>query len=138
MRSGLAVIMGLSLLVFSACNRGTDRTSAAPEDVQANRDAVLNEQRDHYVKSVQAKLDEMEAKFDGLEERAAAMEGPAKTEFQRGVDVLRAERDMVDAKLDHLREMSADTWTTMRNDVDGALSQLENSYQRLSASHEVK
>jgi hypothetical protein len=130
--------MGLSLLFFAACNRGTDRTSAAPEDVQANRDAVLNEQRDHYVTSVQAKLNEMEAKLDGLEERAGAMEGAAKTEFQKSVDALHAEKDMVEAKLDHLKEMGADSWTTMRSDVDGALSQLENSYQRVSAGHELK
>jgi hypothetical protein len=33
--------------------------------------------------------------------------------------------------------MSAEAWTNMRSGMDAALTDLENSYQQISASHEV-
>jgi len=132
MRSGLALIIGL-LLVFAGCERGTDRTSAAPED----RADALNEQRDHYVTSVEAKLAEVESKFDGLDERAAAMEGTTKTNFERSVEQLRAEKTLVEEKLDQLKDMPAESWMTMKSGVEAAMSHLENSYHQISSSHEL-
>ena len=80
----------------------------------------------------------MESKIDGLEERAAAMTGAAKSEFEAGIAKLRDQKKSVEEQLNHVEDMSVDAWTNMRGAVDSALQQLENSYQQFSATHEVK
>lgn len=69
------------LLVVPACNRtNSDRASAAPKDrTTATQD--LKQQRDDYVKTMEAKLDEFDKKISGLDERASAMKGDAKKDF---------------------------------------------------------
>ena len=70
MKIGYTALLGI-LLAVPACNRN-DR-----DRVRANGETVTTEQvraeRDQYVRSVEAKLDEFDKKFDGLGERAAAM-----------------------------------------------------------------
>ena len=68
------------LVVLPACNRNDrDRVRAAsPEKATTDQ---MKQERDDYVKSVDAKLAEFDQKFDGLDARAGAMAGPAKADF---------------------------------------------------------
>lgn len=130
----LSVFLAL-LLVVTACNRRDyGRASAAPEDRTANEDP--KQQRDDYVKGMEAKLDEFDKKISGLDERASAMKGDAKKDFTNAIDLLRDERKTVKKKLDDVRNVSVGSWTTMKDTVDMAMADLERSYEQVSASHE--
>jgi hypothetical protein len=96
----------------------------------------MKQQRDDYVKTVEAKLDEFDKKFDGLDERARAMSGTARTDLKKGVDALHDQRNEVSRRLDDLKSVSLDSWTTLKGGVDGGLADLEDSYQQVSASHD--
>lgn len=122
------------VLMAPACNRRTDdNVSAAPETATEQ----AKEQREAYIDSVEAKLDEFDHKFDGLDERAGTMKGAAKDSFDASVNGLRDQRKMVGEKLDDLKEVSVESWTTMKSAVDSALSGLERSYEQVSATHET-
>ena len=119
------------LLILPACNRD-ERVRAGGETTEQMKD-----QRDQYIRSIEAKLDEFDQKFDGLDARAAALSEPARAGFKNAVDSLRDQRRAVTRKLDDLRKVSLDSWQTLRGDVDNALAELENSYQKVSAAHET-
>lgn len=118
-------------LVFAACERGTTRTSAASEN-------GVEKERDRYIDTIKAKLDEMDKKIDGLEERKAAMKGNAKKQFDRDIERLRDQRSMVEQKLDDLKGVSDASWTNMKAAVDQAMADLEKSYEKVSATRNVR
>src|SRR5688572_14331019 len=132
MRIIYLTLVGL-LLILPGCKRDEgDRVRAGTATTEQ-----IQDQRDQYVRSVEAKLDEFDQKFDGLESRAAAATEPAKDSLNKAVDSLRAERRNVDQKLDDLKKVSVDSWTTMKSEVDMAVAALERSYERVSAGHET-
>jgi hypothetical protein len=121
------------LLILPACNRDdTDRVRAAGEMT----DTAQTEQRDQYIRSVEAKLDEFDQKFDGLEQRASSMSDRAKQSFQQNVERLRDQREMVEQKLHDLKEVRVESWMRLKGDVDAAMNNLEQQYQQISAAHE--
>lgn len=129
-----ATLLGV-LLIFPACNRSDrDRVRANGETVNTDQ---MRDERDRYVRSVEAKLDEFDQKFDGLNARASAMPKPAKQGFNDAVDSLREQRKDVARKLDDMKKVSIDSWMTLKGEVDTALINLERSYEQVSASHET-
>jgi len=92
----------------------------------------MKDERNAYVKSVDARLAEFDQKFDGLDARAKAMTGAAKTDFMNAVDRLRDERKGVASKLDDLKNVSIESWTTLKGEVDSALASLDRSYMQVS------
>ena len=121
-------------LLVAACNRNEPRsTQAASEDhTNANATDQMKAERDNYVKGIDASLSEIDQKFDGLNERAGAMTGAAKTDFQNAIDNLRDQRKVVASKLDDLKSVSVESWMTMKGEVDSALASLERSYDQVS------
>jgi len=132
------MVMGLLLLV-PACNRNEpSRVGAAPEErsTTANTEAQQRE-RDDYVKSVQAKLDEFDHKLDGLDARAAKMTGTAKDDLKNMVRQLRDQNKGIASQLDNVKNASPDAWPRAKADVDSAMAMLERSYQDISKKYEV-
>jgi hypothetical protein len=122
------------LLFLPACNR--DRVRAS-DDGTTTTTEEMKHQRDDYVRSVNAKLDEFDQKFDGLDARAAAMTGPAKRGFKDAVDSLRDQRKAVSRKLDDLKSVSIDSWMPLKGEVNAAMAGLERSYEQVSANYET-
>ena len=63
---------------------------------------------------------------------AGAMTGAAKTNFKHAIDGLRDQRKSVGAKLDDLKKVSIESWTTLKGEVDSALASLDRSYTEVS------
>jgi hypothetical protein len=117
-------------LLLPACNRADDDgVSAAPE----TRENLMEEQRDAYVETVEAKLDEFDQKFDGLEERAATMQGTTKQSFDNSIEQLREKRTHVAEKLDDMESVSADSWMSMKGQIDAELANLERAYDQVAS-----
>ena len=135
MKSFLGIVT-IGLLFLSACTRNEPRrTQAASEE----RNAQINQmkmERDDYVKSTDARLAEFDQKFDRLDERTSAMTGTTKTNFKDAVDRLRDERKAVGSKLDDLKKVNIESWTTMKGEVDAAVAHLDRSYTELSNAFE--
>jgi len=121
------------LLVLPACNR--DRVRASNDGTATKEE--MKQQRDEYVRSLNAKLNEFDQKFDGLDARAAALDGPAKKGFKDAVDSLRDQRKAVSKKLDDLKSVSVESWMTLKGEVDASVAALERSYEQVSANHET-
>jgi len=96
----------------------------------------MKQQRDDYVKAMEAKLDEFDQKIKGLEERASALNGAAKEDFKKSIDRLREQRNAVAKQLDDVKRVNVESWTTMKNKVDSAMADLEQSYEQISAKYE--
>jgi uncharacterized protein YukE len=121
------------LLILPACNRN-DRDRVRADTPTTDQ---LKQQRDDYTKSVEAKLAEFDQKFDGLDARAKAMNGRAKDDFQNAVDGLRAQRKTVSKKVDDLKNVSVDSWMTLKGEVDTAVADLDKSYEQVAAANET-
>src|SRR5262245_45668990 len=74
MKIPLSMLMGF-LLSVSACNRNEpSRVAAAPEQQSTNADTQAQQlELQNYVKSVQAKLEEYDKKFDGLDRKSTRL-----------------------------------------------------------------
>ncbi|HMF00773.1 MAG TPA: hypothetical protein VKK06_12875 [Terriglobia bacterium] len=127
----LTMLMGLLLLV-PACNRNEpSRVGAAPEERSTTANTEM-QQRDAYVKSMQAKLDEFDKKLDGLDARASSLSGPQKDDVNNMVNQLRDQRKSIASQLDNVKDASPEAWPQMKSNVDSQLAMLERSYQEVS------
>ena len=135
MKGALTLIFAI-LLFVPACNRSNTTGARADSEQESTAKANLDRQRDDYVKTVNAKLDEFDKKVDGLEERTATMKDATKQRFKNEISGLRDERKTVARKLDDLKKVSVDSWTSVKGEVDSGLTSLDRSYERVSAKYE--
>jgi uncharacterized protein YukE len=133
MKIPLSMVMGFLLLV-PACNRNEpSRVAAAPEQQSTNADTQAQQlELQNYVKSIQAKLQEYDKKFDGLEARVYTMGGTAKDEFKSVIEQLRDQKKGIASQLDNVKNAGPDSWRRLKPDVDSAMTKLERSYQDVS------
>jgi hypothetical protein len=121
------------LLIVPACNRNEPRTTqAAPEERANARNDQMKAERDAYVKTMEARLAEFDQKFDGLDKRADAMAGAAKTDFKRAIDGLRDQRKSVADKVNDAKKVSPESWTSLKSEIDSAMANLDRSYTEVS------
>jgi hypothetical protein len=116
-------LMFAVLLIIPACSRNE------PRSTQAASEQTL---RDDYVKSMDARLAEFDKKLDGLDERADALTGSAKSSSKSLISQLRDERKNVASKLDDLKGVNVESWSTMKGEVDSAMSGMEHAYDQVS------
>src|SRR5215510_4544732 len=124
------------LLIVPACNRNEPRNTQAASEERTNTVEQMKNERDAYVNSTEARLAEFDQKFDGLDERAGAMTGATKTNFKKAIEGLRDQQKAVASKLDDLKKVSIESWTTLRGEVDSALASLDRSYTQVSDMYE--
>src|SRR5262249_11950488 len=133
MKIPLSMVMGF-LLSVSACNRNEpSRVAAASEQQSTNADTQAQQlELQNYVKSTQAKLEECDKKFDGLEARVYTMGGTAKDDFKNVIEQLRDQKRGIASQLDNVKNAGLDSWRRLKPDVDSAMTKLERSYQDVS------
>ena len=139
MKLSLKILLATALLI-PACNRNEPRsTQAAPEErTNANANDQMKAQRDDYVTTMNARLDEFDKKVDGLNERSGAMKGTAKSNFKSAIDGLQDQRKEVAKKLDDLKSVNIESWQTLRGEVDSAMTGLDHSYDQVSQMFQTK
>jgi hypothetical protein len=121
-----------ALLIVPACSRNEPRSTQAASDQTADRQQQMKQQRDAYVKDMDARLSEFDKKFDGLDERAGALTGTAKSKSKDLISELRDERKNVASKLDDLKGVDVQSWTTLKGEVDSAMAGMEHAYDQVS------
>jgi hypothetical protein len=130
-RLPLRILMAV-LLIVPACNRNEPRiVQAAPEE-PTNAVEGMKTERNDYVEAIDNRLVEFEQQLDELDQRANAMTGTTKASFNKAIDCLRDKRKSVASKLDDLKKVKIESWTTLRGKVDSALDNLERCYTKVS------
>jgi len=124
------------LLIVPACKRNEPSRTQAASEARTSAVEQMKNERDVYVKSVDARLAEFDQKFDGLDKRAAAMTGATKTDFKNAIDGLRDQRKAVAAKLDDLKKVNVESWATLKGEVNSSLANLDRSYTKVSDMYE--
>jgi hypothetical protein len=123
------------LLIIPACNQNEPRSTQAAAE-RANAEEQMKNDRDAYMKSVDARLAEFDQKFDGLDERANAMTGETKTNFKIAVDGLRDQRKTVGSKLNDLEKVNIESWMPLKAEVDSAMAGLDRAYMQISDTYQ--
>jgi hypothetical protein len=134
------VILASLFLASTACQRTEEgRASAAAEMApDISRNAAMDQERDQYVDTMKARLDEMGKKIDGLEVRADAMKGSPRERLSTDIKLLRDQKQMVLDKLDYVEEVTPESWAKLKTYVDSDFLQLESSYENISARHDFR
>jgi hypothetical protein len=92
----------------------------------------MKNERDAYVKSMDARLAEFDKRVDGLDKRAGSLSGSAKSNSKGMISQLRDERKNVASKLDDLKGVDVESWPTMKGEVDSAMAGMEHAYDKVS------
>ena len=138
MRIPLSMVFGLLLLVPACSWNEPSRLEAASqeESTKANTEAQQRE-REEYLKSIQAKLDEYDKKFDSLDARVSKMNGTEKDDFKKMIQQLQDQKKRIATQLDSAKNASPGAWRVIKADVDSGLTKLERSYQDVSKKYEL-
>lgn len=133
MRVQLSLLFAV-LLMLPACGRNEPRSTQAASEPGPNASDQMKQERDDYVKEMEARLSEFDKKIDGLDQRADALSGTAKSNSKSLIDELRNEQKNVSSKLDDLKGVSVESWTTMKGEVDTAMAGMDHAYDQVSQS----
>jgi hypothetical protein len=114
-------------LLFGGCQRGA-RTSASPEEVS-------KAERQDYQALVQARLNEFDHRFDGLEARMKGLPEPDRQRLKTDIAELRDRKDALQHKFNDLKGVSVESWRDLKSSMDRGLDQLELAYNVVAANN---
>lgn len=98
-----------------------EETREAIEELRATEDERA---RGEYVTQVTEKLQEADLRVEQLEERADDLEGVPQAEVERQIEEIKTVRKRVETELDDLKSADLADWKAHQNDVDRAVSDL--------------
>jgi phage terminase small subunit len=95
----------------------------------------MSRERDAYEDRVEARLADMEHRFDGLEARMKGLDKAAQERLQVDIDELRDRKDALEQKVDDLHKVSDQSWMDVKASLDRDLDQLESAYDVVSSNN---
>ena len=139
------VLVGIVWMVVAGCGTSESNTPQesrfAEEKVQSGdkevvetSQASLQENRNEYVKIIEEKLSQLNENHAKLVDQAQATSG---TEVQvvldKTLDDLTKQGKEVQQQIDELKEVNVDDWLALQPDMNQALEELAQSYDRALA-----
>jgi len=124
MKTAMIGLLSVCLL-FGACQRSA-RTSASPEEMS-------KAERNDYQAMVQARLNEFDHRFDGLEARLKGLPAPDRERLKTDITELRDRKDALQHKFKDLKGVSIESWRDLKASMDRGLDQLELAYNVVAA-----
>jgi ElaB/YqjD/DUF883 family membrane-anchored ribosome-binding protein len=89
------------------------------------------DKKEEYRKKLEAQLKEWKARIDALEARGAKLGSEAKTELMREIGELRQRKGIVKEKWNELQKVSGDSWDSMKEGVEKAVTELKGALDRV-------
>ena len=133
-----SIVLGLLLFVAAYNWNEPSRVSAASEQQSTNENTKAQQrEREDAVKSIEAKFNEYDKKFDDLEARLSTVSGTDKEDFRKMIQQLRDQKKDIAAQFDSAKNASPDAWRLIKPDIDSRLAKLERSYQDASKKYEL-
>jgi hypothetical protein len=131
-RYSLVFALALSPLLLAACRgRSADGqavTEETREAVQAAKDYSQNQMRD-YQDNTETALKGFDRKIEELRVRAESSAANARGEIRAKITELREKKTAAQLKLDELKSSTKDAWGDVKEGMDGAMDDLEDSYK---------
>jgi len=93
----------------------------------------MSRERDAYEDRVDARLSDLEHRFDGLEARMKGMDKASQERLRVDIDELRDRRDALEQKVNDLHKVSDQSWMDVKASLDRDLEQLESAYNAVSS-----
>jgi hypothetical protein len=118
----------LSLCLFAGCERSGRTTRAGYEDPAL--------ERDRYEDRIEARLNEFEHRFDGLEARLEGFDEQSGDRLRLDLAELRDRKDMLEKKFNDLERVSDESWAAVRTSLDKSLDELEMAYNIVAAHND--
>jgi len=125
----LAISATLLPLVCNTNPSPTTDTNEKIKDAEKATAVAAKAKRDEFVRDIQKKLDEFDAKYKALEQRAVEAKGDAKKDLDEKVKVAKAKRDVVAKKLDELKAATHDRWEKTKEGVGSAFDDLKTVFE---------
>jgi len=124
MKTAMIGLLSVCLL-FGACQRSA-LTSASPEEMS-------KAERNDYQAMVQARLNEFDHRFDGLEARLKGLPETDRERLKTDITELRDRKDALQHKFKDLKGVSIESWRDLKASMDRGLDQLELAYNVVAA-----
>ena len=147
-RTSLTVLILAMSLVSFGCDKGKPSPSGSPaststgtaerkaaeakEKITGAVDATVTAaqaKRDEYARDMQKRLDQMDAKYEELKDRAAKAEGDARKDLDKKLAEAKVKRDAAAAKLEEVKTASADRWEKIKGGVGDAFDDLKKAFE---------
>ncbi len=125
----IGIVSFMAAALFSGCARNEEPKAMTPTAVVSS----LAADKDLYVTDVEAKITDYQTKIDELKTKAAAMNGSARDELSKKIELLTVENDEVKARLEVVKSASVNNWDDARLDTDAAVDELSSLYRDAAA-----
>jgi hypothetical protein len=128
-------ILSLALsatLMPLGCSTNPSPTPDANEKIKDAEKATVEAaraKRDEFVRDMQKKLDEFDAKYKELEQHAVEAKGDAKKDLGEKLKVAKTKRDVAAKKLDEVKAATHDRWEKIKEGVGSALDDLKTVFE---------
>jgi len=114
------------------------------QDTQEAMETVENytaDQKEQYITMINTKLKEYDMKIDDLMSKAASealgLKGQAKDNWEKSVATLGEKQDVVALKIDELKSAGSDSYEKAKSDVDSALNDLADAYDKILSQFDM-
>jgi uncharacterized coiled-coil DUF342 family protein len=91
------------------------------------------DKKEVYQEKIDARLAEWQAKIDEMRAKARQEEAEAKEEYLKQIEELEQKRSETLQKLEKLKAQGDVAWDDLKEGVNGALSELESSFQKIKS-----
>lgn len=91
------------------------------------------EKKEVYQEKIEARLAEWQAKIDEMRAKAKQEEAEAKEEYLKKINELETKRSETLQQLEKLKAEGGVAWEDLKEGIDGALSELEGSFQKIKS-----
>ena len=122
----LSIVLAAALVV--GCSSGSKKQAAAPPTPAERAMNQLAADRDAYVRSTQAKIDNMDAYANTLRAQSASTDRVRAKKMQNASEDLRSLLNDVRAELADVRASAPQNWVDEKRDVEKTLSRAETQY----------
>lgn len=103
------------------------------KEVAETQREVLEDQKELFRKKTGLRFDEFDTRMDVLRARAANAEEADKVNLNKEIDELEINKEAIHDKLDEMESVAVEGWDNFKLTVDAAISDLEQSYNRINS-----
>lgn len=109
--------------------KGTDGSTDLKITVAKDAVEAAKAKRDEYHSEMSKRLEELNAKYEALKDRAATAEGQAKKDLEKKAEEAKVKRDAAAKKLDELKEADPGRWEKVKEGVGNAFDDLKKVFE---------
>jgi PBP1b-binding outer membrane lipoprotein LpoB len=120
----------VAALFLGACSHGNKKTEAQAAPPTAHDQAVtqLQVDRDAYVNSTDAKLNQYKQHADALRTRSASVQKPMNKKLQNAAEDLDSSVKDVQAALEEVKQAAPQNWLDYKRDVEKAVNRADAQF----------